>query len=42
MRLFNVGLVDWVMVTFGIGDDILIEFKMVSWFIVLVQSQVEG
>jgi len=36
MWLFNVGLVDCVMLMFGIGDDIFIEFKMVLCLIVLV------
>lgn len=42
MRLFNAGLVDRVMATSGIGEDVPIESKMVSRSIASAQSQVEG
>ncbi|MGL4173756.1 MAG: preprotein translocase subunit SecA [Actinomycetota bacterium] len=42
MRLFNAGMVDRVMASSGIGDDMPIESKMVSRAIASAQSQVEA
>jgi preprotein translocase subunit SecA len=42
MRLFNAGMVDRVMSTSGLGDDMPIESKLVSRSIASAQSQVEG